>query len=227
MAVIMNDTTTDLVDVDANALGVNIEERPRGDVRGAYKCGGISGIIAAATASASALFALRNGPVQNRGNIIITSIHLTCQVVTAPTVASATVGYDLVKFSAVTALSGGTTLSARPFGKRPWGQYRISSAMPTAGFGGDIRIATTGALTLTGPVFGSAVVLMFTPTTTTTPAIGTFYETVLETHGDRDFPIMLAPGEGIAIRTTAATPTTFTHVIGVEVDWYESIAADD
>ena len=221
MAVIMNDTTTSLADVDANALGLNVEQNWRGDVRGAYRLSGMSGIIAAATASASALFLMRNGVNQNRGVVRITNIHLTVSVVTAPTVASATVGYDLVKFSGVTALSGGTTLTPRPFTKKVYGSNRYSSVTPTAGYGGDARIATTGALTATGAVFGSAVVLMFTPTTTTLPAIGSFFETNKELHGDREYPLFLAPGEGIAIRLTAATPTTYTHVIGVDVDYYE------
>lgn len=218
MAVIQGTTYT--ADVDANSLGLHVDHTPK-EVYGAYRAGSQSGIIAAATGANSSLFMIRNGPISDR-HVHITNIRVVAQVVTAATVAAVTMALDLAKFNAFTALSGGTSLITRPLSKNPYRKTNQSACMSGGAAGGDIRIATTGGLTATGTAMDVMRILPFTITAATNPPVGARYERILPLHGDLEHPIYLLPGQGLAIRNNVATPTTFTFVLGVEIEWYEN-----
>jgi hypothetical protein len=217
MAVITGGTSAVDADVDTASKGLNVVMRPR-DVAGAYRFGQQSGIIAAATAANSLLFAMRNGPTANTKRCFITRVHIIVQVVTAPSAAAA-LALQLVRFS-VANTSGGT--AGVIFTKKPYATSVASACTVGGGEGGDIRIATTGALTVTGVTIDTLVTpMLFVNCTTTTPAIGNRIEYTVENDAGLEHPIELAPGEGLAISNSVATPTALTFVMGVAVAWSE------
>jgi hypothetical protein len=220
MAVIQDPITSTLVDVDPVAFGVHSCQRVR-EVLGAYVVGAMTGILAAATASGSPIFIIRNGPVDNKLKVHITNIRVTVWIVTAPTVASNTLGFDVAKFFGPTAISGGTALTARTISKRPYGKGGQSVCAEGGANSGAIRVATTATLTNTGAIYQYAIPIITTPTTLTAPLPGASYFADIKAHGDLEYPIYLAPGQGLAVRLTAAIPTTMTMVAGVTMDWYE------
>jgi hypothetical protein len=218
MAIIEGGTSGILADVDGvNSKALNVVVKPR-DVSGAYRAGGQSGIIPAATAS-GLLFNMRNGPTTNSKRCYITRVSLTCQVVTAPTAAAGGFAFELVRTS-VANTSGGTALTI--FNKKAYNTSAASAVTNGGAEGGDIRIATTSVLTVTGVTIDTvSCPTLMVNCTTTTPAIGSRYEYTIENDGGLEHMIELAPGEGLAVRHTATTPTAFTFVLGVQVAWHE------
>lgn len=217
MAIIEGGASGLLADVDGiNSKALNVVVKPK-EVAGAYRAGGMSGIIAAGTA-AGLLFNMRNGPTTNTKRCFITRITLTATVVTAPTAAAA-LAFEIVRTSAANT-SGGTTLTI--FNKKTYNTSAASAVTNGGAEGGDLRIATTGGLTTTGvtiDTLSSPVLLM--NCTTTTPAIGSRYEYTIENDAGFEHMIELAPGEGLAVRNTATTPTSLTFTLGVQVAWHE------
>jgi hypothetical protein len=216
MAVIVGGTSGVTADVDgSNSKGLNVVIRPR-DVAGAYRYAQQSGIIAAATNGL--LWNMRNGPTANTKRVYITRIYGIIQVVTAPT-AAAQLTLNLVRTS-VANTAGGT--AGVIFNKKAYATTANSAVTVGGGEGGRVEITTTGALTTTGVTIDTLVApFVFLNCTTTTPAIGNRFEYSIENDAGLEHFLELAPGEGLAIQTSAATPTALTFVLGVAVSWSE------
>jgi hypothetical protein len=130
---------------------------------------------------------------------------------------------SLVRFSQLTALSGGTQLTGRPIRKKPWGINNPSGVQPSSL--GDVRVNTTtaGGLTVTGGTY-EILPLMIFPQTLAAPAIGSNREVVLEMNGVMSFPIEVPAGGGLAVQlATGATATTHAFSMSTEVEWFEGI----
>lgn len=215
MAVITGGTSGVDADVDSASKGLCVVVRPR-DVSGAYRFGQQSGIVAAATNGT--LWAMRNGPTTNTKRCFITRVNLVVQVVTAPSAAGA-LALQLVRHS-VANYSGGT--AGVIFNKKAYATTANSACTVGGGEGGDVRIATTGALTSTGVTIDTLVSpMLFVNCTTTTPAIGARVEYTVENDAGLEHPIELAPGEGLGVSTSVAVPTGLTFVLGVAIAWSE------
>ena len=216
MATIVGGNSGVTADVDGpNSKGLNVVIRPR-DVAGAYRYGQQSGIIAAGTNGV--IWAMRNGPTTNTKRVYITRIYGVVQVVTAPTAAAA-LSLNLVRISAANT-SGGT--AGVIFNKKAYATTANSAVTVGGAEGGDIRIATTGALTTTGVTIDTlAAPFLFVNCTTTTPAIGQRIEFSVENDAGLEHFFELGAGEGLAVQTSGATPTAFTFVLGLAVSWSE------
>lgn len=179
-----------------------------------YTVTGRTGTMAAAIAANASIFVMRMDPAAVK-NSWIDSIRLRWTTIAAfTTPVTATRALNIVRGNGA-ASSGGTSL---PVATKKDTSYSASEFDLSAG--GDMRISSTGALTVTGITFES--VYFADIPLIHVGAAGAYYETVYE-YSVRNHPIELHAGELIAIRTgSSAMDAGGTWVLSVEVNWRES-----
>lgn len=209
MSVIITDGTT-TARVDNRGLRTSLI--PRGN---AYSVSSVTGTIGAALAANASVFAMRLDP----GSAVLAYIeririmYTTIVAYTTPV----TAGRRLALFrGSLAAASGGTALGA---------VAKDSTSSPSecdAAQGGDIRISTTAALTVTGITFEANPIR--TMTLVHVGAAGAFVEELWEFHASENAPVVLQPGQLIAVRNPAAMDAAGTWQAGINVDWHEAVS---
>lgn len=178
-----------------------------------YSQGNITGTIAAALAANAAVYAMRSNPGTSK-KVRIHRIRLQWTTIVAFTT-PVTAGRRLAIFRGVgAAASGGTALGVTSERDSLSPASQCDSAQ-----GGDQRIASTGALTVTGITFEASPLKVMS--LTHVGAAGAFYEQLFEFDDDIGGPLILNPGELMAIRSPAAMDAAGTWQLAVNVDWTE------
>lgn len=209
MAIIQGLTTLFGLEVTSKKSAL-VSLQQRGD---AFSVSNITGTIAAALAANSSIFAMRLDPGSaKKAYIERIRIAYTCLVAfTTPL----TAGRRLAVYrGSGAATSGGTAIST--VAKKH--SISAGSEFETAQ-GGDVRIASTGALTVTGITFEANEFATF-PLVHVGNA-GNFFEAVFEFNTNESAPIVLEPGQLMAIRNPAAMDAAGTWQATIRVDWYE------
>ena len=174
-----------------------------------------TGIIAAAATAGSTVFAMRFDPAAGSKKAWINSIKLRWTTVTAfTTPVTATRSIVLTRGNGAAA-SGGTTITNATKKDSSYGASEFDASL-----GGDIRVSSTGALTVTGITFDSFNISELP--LIHVGAAGGFYEHVYG-FSNRNHPIELSAGELLAVRVgSSAMDAAGTWVLGVEVEWREA-----
>jgi len=206
MAVLEGATTGALHEVDLYQKGARVSLVPGG---AGFGVAAITGTIAAALAANSAVFAMRLDPA-SPSRAFIEKLRLQFTTIVSFTVPFAA-GRRLGLFRGTgAAASGGTTLAtAVPKRSVDVSEFNVAQ-------GGDIRIATTGALVVTGIVFETDPIRLFS--LIHVGGSGEHYEYRWESVGG---PIILEPGQLLAIRNPLVMGADGTWNLDVEADWYE------
>ena len=203
-----NLSNTTEVTTNKSAL-VSLQQR--GD---AYCISSITGTIAAALAANASVFAMRLSPTSTKV-AYIERVRIQFTSIVAFTV-PITAGRRLAIFrGAGASTSGGTSL--------PTMVKKNTTTANLSNFdvvnSGDVRISTTGALTVTGITFEAEPIS--TMTLVHCGAAGAFYETVFELSATESAPLVLNAGQLLAIRSPRAMDAAGTWQMGIRVDWYE------
>lgn len=211
-------------DFSTGAVGANVEPgtgalRVTNIARGyGFGVAATTGTIAAALAANSTVFAMRVDPGASR-RAFIERVRLEFTTLVAYTT-PVTAGRRLALYGAQ--LSG-----------TPTGGTAIATAMPKHGIadtsefsaanGGDIRIASTGTLTVAGTVNATPFREM---SLAHVGAAGGFREVLWEFSAHESQPIQLDPGQAILVRNPTAMDAAGTWHLAVAVDWYEAPILD-
>ena len=172
-----------------------------------------TGLIGAAAAAGAAVYAMRLNPGSSK-KAYIEAIKIRWTTTTAFTTPITATRSIVVTRGAGAAASGGAAIASAT---KKDSQY-ASSQYDTA-LGGDIRIATTGALTVTG-ITWEATNLAELPLIHV-GAAGAFYEHIFEFDA-RTHALEINPGEVLGIRVgSSAMDAAGVWVLGVEVSWRE------
>lgn len=172
----------------------------------------ITGTVAAALALNSTVYAMRLNPGATV-SAFINRVRLRWNTVAAFTT-PVTAGRRIAVFRGTgAAASGGTGVATASL---------FNSASATSQFnaanGGDIRIATTAGLTVTGITYEAEPFLQMP--LTHVGAAGGFYDFEWVSH--RDNAIVLAPGQLLAVRNPVAMDAAGTWTLQVLVEWNEA-----
>jgi len=179
-----------------------------------YAVAAKTGTIAAAAAAGAALFAMRLDPGY-AGKAWIESMRIRWTTIVAFTTPVTATRSLVITRGSGAATSGGTSI---PTATKKDSTYVISEFDVASG--GDIRIATTGALTVTGVTWET--VNLGEATLIQVGAAGGFYEAVYE-FSVKNHEIELNPGQVLGVRVgPSAMDAAGTWVLGVEVNWRES-----
>ena len=179
-----------------------------------YSTGAQTGAIGAAAGADSTFFAMRFNPSSVTKKALILRVSLDWAVSTAfttPTVAGRVL--QVQRASAATP-SGGTAIAAAT--KR---NSASDASQFDAASGGDIRVATTAALTMTSVVFEDIPLAQLSVT-----AEGSLNSTLHQQflfEGPMRTPITIKPGELFVVRNQAAMDAAGVWNLGVEVVWAE------
>jgi hypothetical protein len=180
----------------------------------AHSVAATSGTIAAALGANSSVFAMRLDP--GAGNIKARieriRISFTCLVAfTVPLTAGRRLALYRGSGAAATGGTGITTV-AKKDSTSPGSEFELAQ-------GGDIRIATTGALGVTGITFEANEFAQMP--LAHLGAAGNFMEQVFEFSASESAPIILQPGQVLAVRNPQAMDAAGTWQMAVRVDLYE------
>lgn len=213
MTIIQNSGLTVSANVEQGIEALRVATVPRGVGFGVMAT---SGTIAAALAANSSLFAMRLDPSSSR-NAFIDRIRLEFVCIAAYTV-PITAGRRLALFRGTSTgnATGGTALS--PVAKH---MTADTSEFLTAN-GGDVRIATTGALTITPYTYETQALREFSLVHVGTA--GAFREEVWEFNSSQQ--IQLDAGQVLAVRNPLVMDAGGTWQLSVGVDWHEAPAMD-
>lgn len=211
MAVIITDgTTQSRVDL---VKGLRTTTVPRGN---AYAVTNVTGTIGAALAANSAVFAMRLDP----GSGVLAFVerirlqYTTIVAYTTPITAGRRLG--LYRGSGAAA-SGGTAIAT--VHKK---DSTSAGSECEAAQGGDIRISTTGALTVTGITWEADPIR--TILLVHVGAAGGYYEAVMEFHASECAPIILQPGQLLGVRNPQAMDAAGTWQLDLSIDWHEAVS---
>ena len=200
-------------------MDVNI--RPVGPRDYAYGIAAVSGVftgVAAGTASAGHLFALRfPTPQTTEGFFILQRLRARWRTVAGFTAAQQ-VAMDLSIVRGYTAAHTGGIGTQTPSRKRT--SFPVSTIAAA-----NLQVANTGALTNGTEVFDAAPLKWDSfaeLAAAATVAKGTM-EIYLSTEDLDRYPVVLAPNEGLVIRNLVAMGAAGTAQLGVEVDWLEVV----
>lgn len=186
---------------------------------GHYAYAGITGTVAAALALNSSVFAMRLSPTAGSIKAYIQKLRLAYTTIVAYTT-PVTAGRRLAVFrGAGAAASGGTGVGSGTV--VPKDSNYAASQFDLAS-GGDIRIATTGALTVTGITYETEPLEVMT--LVHVGAAGAFYERTLSYEVSSGHPIELNAGQLIAILNPVAMDAAGTWQLSVDVEWYEGVS---
>lgn len=210
MAVIeTGDGTGNLQTIESNKSGRAVV-LPRG---AGYSVSAITGTMAAALAANSSIFVMRMNP-SSTVLAFITRINIdwvTIAAFTTPVTAGRRL--SLVRGSGAAASSG--TATATMFKK----DSSAAASQFNASVGGDARIATTGALTVTGITFETEE--RMANMLSSSGAAGNKNTDIMTGDASQAHPIILRPGELLALRNPVAMDAGGTWQVGILVDWYE------
>lgn len=200
--------------IEHHSSGLNVVDgaafvsvRPTGEH---YSIAAQSGTIAAALAANSSVFAMRLDPGTTKvAYIERLKIQFTTIVAFTTPV---TAGRRLALFrGSGAATSGGTAAPAVSKGTTsPPSEFLIAQ-------GGDSRISSTGALTVTGITFETDPLAVFS--LTHVGAAGAFSEWVWD--ANQHTPIILQPGQLLAVRAPVAMDAAGTWQFSITADYYE------
>lgn len=211
MSVMEGGVSGALADVDSGSKGMHVAVLPHG--RG-YSVSGATGIIAAALGANSTIFALRLDPSAGSVKAYIQKIRIVFTTTVAFTV-PITAGRRLAVYRGSGAnASGGTAITIAGQKDSTHAPSECNTAQ-----GGDIRIATTGALTVTGITFETQE--FATMSLVHVGAAGAVYEAAFEYWAADNYPITLQPGQLLAIRNPAAMDAAGTWQAAITIDWFE------
>ena len=178
-----------------------------------YTVSAKTGTVGAAIAAGGCVFAMRVNPGSTK-KAYVDSIRLRFTTIVAYTTPITQTRSLVITRGAGNATAGGTSI---PVATKKDTGYPLSQA--DLGLGGDVRIATTAALTVTGITWEATN--MGEMTLAHVGAAGSFYECVYE-FTVRNHPIELNPGELLGVRVGAsAMDAAGTWSLGVEVAWRE------
>lgn len=184
-----------------------------------YAVAATSGIIAAALAANSSVFAMRLDPSSDR-RAYIERMRVQINTLTAFTT-PVTAGRRLALFrGSGAAASGGTALTAA----NKWTAEAATSEFLTAN-GGDIRISSTGALTVTGITYETTSLREMSMAHI--GASGGFVEYLIDFAASESCPVILEPGQLLAIRNPVLMDAAGTFQVSVSVDWHEAFGLGD
>lgn len=199
------------IESDKEALRSVVVARGNG-----YTTVGVSGVVAAALAANSSVFAMRFSATAGAQRAYIDRIRLQYTTIVAYTT-PVTAARRLALFrGAGAAASGGTAMN--PVSK----DTSLATSKFLAANGGDIRVATTAALTVTGITFETDPIAQ--TTLTHVGAAGGFIEQLWEFTAQESSEIILQPGELLAVRNPAAMDAAGTWQLNVHVHWREATA---
>lgn len=198
-------------EVNADGSLYTVDVSPTGSN---YTVAAKTGTIAAAATAGSAVFAMRLDPGSAKKAWVETIKLRWTTIVAFTTPITQTRSLVLTRGSGA-ASSGGTSIATATKKDSTYGTSEFDVAS-----GGDIRIATTGALTVTGITWES--VNLGELTLVHVGAAGAFYEAVYE-FSVRNHEIELNAGEVLGVRVgPSAMDAAGTWSLGVEVAWRES-----
>ena len=179
-----------------------------------YTVASKTGTISAAAAAGAAVFAMRLDPGSTK-KAWVDSIKLRWTTIVAFTTPITQTRSLVITRGSGAATSGGTSIATATKKDSTYGISEFDVAS-----GGDIRIASTGALTVTGITWET--VNLAELTLVHVGAAGAYYEAVYE-FSVRNHEIELNPGEVLGIRVgPSAMDAAGTWSLGVEVAWRES-----
>jgi hypothetical protein len=211
MAIIENGATSTQAKVEVGSFRTTLV--PRGDT---YAVSAVTGTVGAALVANSSVFAMRLDPSSAR-LAFIERIRLQYTTIVAYTT-PITAGRRLALFRGSGAAAGGGTAITAAVSK--------STTSPLSEFntaqGGDMRVATTGALTVTGITFEADPIR--TMSLVHVGNAGNYAESLWEFHASECAPVVLQPGQLLAIRNPAAMDAAGTWQLVVNVDWHEAVA---
>ena len=214
MAIIEGGASSALLEVESDKKAGRVVVASRGD---AYCVAGITGTIAAALAANSTVFAMRLDPSSATRLAFIERIRMQYTTVVAYTTPVTAARRLAIYRGSGAASSGGTAISTA-FSKD---STSASSEFNSAN-GGDVRIATTGALTVTGITYETPEISNMC--LTHVGAAGAFFEEVFEFSTTESSPLILQPGQLLAVRNPAAMDAAGTWQLAIRVDWHETTA---
>lgn len=193
------------VDVDANKNLLIVPGVPAIGAAGGYYSvtGSTSAVIAASLAANTMLMSMRMAAGSTR-KAYITRLRILIGAATVGTSALVPGTLGLQRFTAQTP-TGGTARTAN----------RMNEALGSATDITDIR-DSNAALTGTAPTFGNVVSSSIVPLFISSGAM--WLEWIIEP----PFPIVLAAGDGLALRTQVAMPATQTWVYSYAAYWNEA-----
>lgn len=213
MAIFEGGASGALVDVEADKKASRLVIAPRGK---AYSVSSVTGTIAATLAANSSVFAMRLDP----GSPLLAFIerirlqYTTIVAYTTPVTANRRLA---IYRGSGAAASGGTALSTAAQKDSTSSPSECNSAQ-----GGDIRISTTGALTVTGITYETQE--FATMPLVHVGAAGGYSEVIFEFATTESSPIILQPGQLLAVRNPVAMDAAGTWQLAVRVDWHEAAA---
>jgi hypothetical protein len=178
-----------------------------------YTAGFSTGAIAAALAADSVVFAMRLDPNAGR-NALIQMIRLVWAVSTAFTTATVAGRRLALKRGAGAAAGGGTVIATAAKHDPGLGASQFDS-----GEGGDMRVATTGSLTQAGITYEAGELLTFG-----VAGLGAINSSKVEEFDLRDDPIVVRPGELLAIRNPAAMDAAGVWNLAGQIAWSEHVS---
>lgn len=170
----------------------------------------ITGTVAAALGGNSAVFAMRVDPSSTLRAFIERVVLRYSTVVAYTTPVTAGRRLALFRGSGAAATAGTAIAAATPK------STAFAASEFDAATGGDMRIAATGALTVTGITFETAPIAVM-PLVHVGGA-GAYAEATFVF----DSPLQLEPGQLLAVRNPAAMDAAGTWQLGVEVHWREA-----
>jgi hypothetical protein len=204
---------TDLATVDSTYKTLRVSTWP--STNACYSLSSVTGIVGAALAANSTVFAMRTNPGGTKAALIhkISLRYITQVAYTTPLSA---VRRLAVFRGAGAATSGGTTLStAIP----PKDSSAPNSVVQTSE-GGFASISTTGALTVSGITYEAQEFSTMHLGAVGAAGATTDWTIVVDAHTG-DHPLELQPGQLMAIRNPVVMDAAGTWVLAVSVDWCE------
>jgi hypothetical protein len=207
---ILDTAGSNVAKVDSNGALI-VAERPSG--AGAYCVAAKTGTIGAAAAANANVFAMRLDPGSSL-NAYIDSIRLKYTTIVAFTTPITQTRSLVIKRGSGAAASGGTAIATVNTKDTSYAASEFDAAS-----GGDVRIATTGALTITGITFETVYFAEMTLSHVGTA--GAFIEYVYE-FSVRNHPIEIRAGQVLSVAVgPSAMDAAGTWSLGVEVNWHE------
>ena len=209
---LIGSTSGNVAEVNSeNALKVT-DSPPAGSY---YAIAAKTGTVGAAIAAGGAVYVQRVNPGYS-GKIYIDRMRLRYTTIVAYTTPITQTRSIVVKRGAGAAASGGTSLANAA--KKDTGYSASNCDVAT---GGDTRIATTAALTVTGITFET--VNFAEMTLAHVGAAGAYQEALIDLTNARGHPIELNAGELIAVTVGAsAMDAAGTWSLDVDINWRES-----
>lgn len=201
-----------LAEIEAASKGQRSVNVPRGIP---FCTAGTTGTIAAALAAGSAVFSMRLDAAAGTKRVYVERVRLqwtTLVAFTTPLTAGRRL--ELWRGTTVSQPSGGAALNAMR-------KSSVSdpSEVETAQ-GGDLRISTTAALTMTGVTWEAGP--MSVMSLSHVGAAGNYAESVFEFHATESAPIILQPEQVLAVRNPVVMDAAGTWQLAVRVDWHEA-----